>query len=75
MPDREHEYDIMSGTDSRMGTVWWDGEKVDSDSERVLSILRKKSYNKTTIHDGVAFLKVLPKILKNGYISARRVNK
>jgi len=80
---RENEIEFISygKTTEVVGHVWWNGEKVDSDSEillarlRDLTIVRPGPKNKPiilTIADGVDFLDGLPDRFRS-YLSARRV--
>ena len=75
MPKHEHTYEIISSGDQTVGRVWWDADegKLDSDNQRLLSYLKEKSYQGITYHSGVEFLQHLGRILKNGYIHARKV--
>jgi len=77
MPQREHAYDIVVSGDKVLGQVWWNPEesKIDSDTPKVLQYLKDKSYQGITFHDGVKFLTHLGRMLKNGYVYAKRVDK
>lgn len=75
MTQHEHTYEIIAGGDQVLGQVWWDAEnnKLDTDNNKVLEYLKDKSYQGITFHDGVKFLSHLGRMLKNGYVHARRV--
>jgi len=66
-------YDIYSDT-KKVASVWWDEEsgQIESDSDHILSLIKRKYYGKLTFHDGPKFLRVLPKLLSSGYFSAKR---
>ena len=74
MPEtREQEHEIVSAGDKVVATVWWDGDEIKSEPPNYLTILKEKHYNRVSFDDGLEFLKVLPTIYSNGYMSARRV--
>jgi hypothetical protein len=76
MASHEHIYEILANGEQVLGQVWWDAEKkvLDSDNSKLLGYLKEKSYNNITYHDGVKFLQHLGRMLKNGYIHARRMS-
>ena len=76
---REHEYELMryGREEKSLGTVWWDGAKVQSSSQSLLAMLKDTRIigeTPLTIKDGVEFLKALPRYYRS-YISARKVQK
>ena len=74
MPEtRDEEHEIISGGDKVIATVWWDGEEIQSEPPGYLAVLKEKHFNKVSFADGLEFLKVLPDIYNNGYLSAKRV--
>ncbi len=74
MPEHEYTYEIVVSGDQVMGQVWWDDQKEEIDGDAlVLSFLKDKSYQGITYQDGVKFLTHLGRMLKNGYIYAKRV--
>ena len=74
---QEYKYEIVASGDKVLGNVWWDSEKeeIDTDNPRILEYLKGKTYQDITWHDGVQFLQYLGRILKNGYVHAKRVDK
>ncbi len=72
---RELEYEVIGSTDSIVGRVWWDGKKIDSDSDNLLRSLKKHQVEGYTIKSGKEFLKRLPALYKSGYLRARKVSK
>ena len=80
---RENEIEFISyGKETEVvGRVWWDGEKVDSDSALLLARLKDlqlvrpgpgRKLTVLTIVDGVEFLDGLPDKFRS-YLSARKV--
>lgn len=77
--NREHEYELVryGREEKSLGTVWWDGAKVQSSSDSLLAMLKDTRIvgsTPLTIKDGIEFLQALPNYYKS-YISARKVTK
>lgn len=77
---REHEYELVTDgkrTES-MGTLYWDGKKVASDTKRLLDRMKniriRSNDEFLTIDDGIEFLEALPSYYRS-YVSARKVEK
>ena len=71
---RENEIEFVSygkKTDV-VGSVWWNGKKVDSDSPVLLRRLKDLTIKGLTMEDGVEFLDELPARF-NSYLTARKV--
>ena len=71
--DDQWNYEILADGKRVIARVYWDGKQVQTDPESYRHFLEQKSYNNIFIQDGLDFLKVLPKIYRSGYMSARRV--
>lgn len=79
MKEKTHIYEFVSHT-SRLhevvGTVWWNGSKVEADNWRVLHKLKKLNIyvhgKHLTIKDGPPFLDALPYHFRNGYLTVRK---
>lgn len=56
----------------RMGSVWWTGKKVDSDSPILLARLKDTTIKGLTIDDGTKFLDELPARFRS-YLTAVKV--
>ena len=71
---RENEIEFVTyGKDTKVvGSAWWTGKKVDSDSALVLARLKDLTVKGLTIDDGVEFLNELPARF-NSYFTARKV--
>ena len=71
---KEHEYEFLShGKRERsMGTVWWTGKKIDSDSDSLLNMLKSTTINGLTMDDGIKYLQALPMHYRS-YMIARKV--
>jgi hypothetical protein len=75
MLEHEETYEIISAGDKILGRVWWDegASELGSDDPRLLDYLKGKSWQGITWHDGKKFLQHLGRMLKNGYVHAKRV--
>lgn len=71
---RENEIEFLThGKDTKsVGSAWWNGKKVDSDSTLLLARLKDLTVKGLTIDDGVEFLNELPARF-NSYFTARKV--
>jgi len=71
---RENEIEFTSyGKEEKIiGTVWWNGKKIDSDSNMLLARLKDLTIKGLTMEDGVEFLDELPARF-NSYLNARKV--
>lgn len=72
---REHEYEIRAhyDADKVIGSVWWDGKKIVSDNPQIMSALEDRTLMGLGVKDGPKFLRILPQVFSNGYMSARKV--
>lgn len=74
MPDKQNEIEFFSyGKErERVGSVWWTGKKVESDSPVLLARLKDTTIKGLTISDGVKFLDELPARFRS-YLTAVKV--
>lgn len=70
--ESEIEFISYGKTEQIEGRVWWNGNKVDSDSKFLLSRLKVLRIKDLTIDDGVEFLEALPARFRS-YLTARKV--
>jgi len=71
---RENEIEFIAyGQDEKtIGTVWWNGKKINSDSKMLLARLKDLTIKGLTMEDGVEFLDELPARF-NSYLNARKI--
>jgi len=70
--ENEIEFIAYGKNEEVVGTVWWNGKKVDSDSHILLGRLRDLEVKGLTIDDGVEFLNELPGRFRS-YLTARKL--
>lgn len=71
---RTHEYQIIRNDKDRVvGKVWWDGKKIQADSDKVLGMISGAVIASYSMKDGVKFLEKLPLLFKNGYVTAKKL--
>jgi len=70
--ENEIEFITYGKNEKVVGTAWWNGKKVDSDSNLLLARLGDLEVKGLTIDDGVEFLNELPARF-NSYFTARKV--
>lgn len=75
MAEKTHVYEIIKSYDSDkvLATLWWDGNKVQSDNEDFLKDLKEDDSIGASISDGPKWLGMVASKFKNGYLHARRV--
>jgi len=70
--ENEIEFTSYGKEEKTIGTVWWNGKKIDSDSNMLLARLKDLTIKGLTMKDGVEFLDELPARF-NSYLNARKV--
>lgn len=75
MAEKSHVYEIVKSYDNDkvLVTLWWDGDKVQSDNKDFLEDLKKEGDIDVPISDGPEWLGRVASKYKNGYLHARRV--
>jgi len=72
MTKKTHQYELVSSQDNKVvATFWWDGKKVQCDSDYWKSTVDKRAPKNLDSQDGLAFLDVLPYAFTTGYMNVR----
>ena len=72
MAKKTHQYELISAESNEVvATFWWDGRKVQCDSEHWLKVADDRAPRNKDKNDGVAFLEALPYAFRSGYVNIR----
>lgn len=69
-----HQFISRAPVDEVLGTVWWDGEKICADNDLLFNMMRDRTLFGLTMADGPRYLRKLPSMFNNGYMTVRRLD-